>query len=186
VTDFELIAAAITLAGVLCTALGSIAGWPLGVVGAALYVLIFFETKLYAETVLQAFYIVMGFYGWWTWRKTGHSRPERPVTRMPVNIQIFSILLTAAGGIITGLLMDQYSDTDVPYLDALLGFSGLVITGQMAKKYLENWIWWIVVDLAASVLFYYKGLTATAVLYLFLASLAAMGFIKWKKELLLN
>lgn len=179
----ELAAAVITLAGVFFTARARIIGWVFGIAGSALYVLVCYNYQLYAETVLQLFYVVMGFYGWWKWMQKGDERIALSISRMPVRVAVFSALVILAGTLITGRLLDMYSDTDVPYPDAAMGMAGLVITWQMARKYLQNWLWWIVADVLNSFLFVYKTLYATAVLYIILAILAAYGYIKWKKEL---
>jgi nicotinamide mononucleotide transporter len=183
VSHIEIIAAITALAGVLLTAFGKTMGWPLGIIGALFYVFIFFGTQLYAEAVLQAFYVIMGFYGWLQWKKTTSKPGNLQVVSQTAKFIYISGLIIVAGALILGYLLDFYSDTNVPYLDATLGISGLVITWQMAKKQLECWIWWIVVDVLSSGVFYYKELYATALLYLVFAGLAGFGYISWKKQL---
>jgi nicotinamide mononucleotide transporter len=184
VSHLEILSALIALSGVLFTALGKTIGWPLGIIGAFLYVLIFFENQLYAETVLQGIYVLMGFFGWLNWRSTLTGKLRFNVTHQSVYVFIFSVLIIGIGTLLTGYLLDKYSDTKVPFIDACLGVSGLVVTWQMAKKQLECWIWWIVVDVASSILFFYKEMIATSLLYLVFAAFAMFGFVKWKKELL--
>jgi len=186
VSHLEFLAAITALLGVLFTALGKTIGWSFGIIGALFYVFIFFDSQLYAEAVLQAFYVIMGFYGWLQWRNTAVFQQKLQAISQPVHVMFFSVLIIGVGTFAVGLLLDSYSDTNVPFLDAALGISGLVVTWQMAKKQLESWIWWIFVDLCSSGLFYYKELIATSILYLFFAGFAAFGFVNWKKEMALQ
>ncbi len=163
--------------------MGKTVGWPLGIIGATLYVFIFFENRLYAESVLQAIYVLMGFYGWFQWRNVQVTNQRSLVIYQSFKTFYISVFIIVAGALALGYLLDFYSDTNVPYLDATLGISGLVITWQMAKKQLECWIWWIVVDVISSGVFYFKGLHATSVLYLVFAGFAGFGYISWKKQL---
>ena len=180
---FELIAFLIALVGVLLTARGHIAGWLFGILGSAMYIPVFFETRLYAESSLQSFYVLMGIYGWWQWLRMGKKSEERPVQQIgKTAIIVLSLLLLVGTGVL-GFCLDEYSNTDVPYFDACMGVAGLLITWMMARKYIENWYCWMLVDIVNSGLFIYKHLVLTAFLYIAMALLALYGAKRWKKEL---
>lgn len=180
---FELIAFLIAFVGVLLTARGHIAGWFFGIIGSAMYVPVFFETRLYAESTLQFVYVLMGIYGWWQWLRMGTQADKRPVQQIGKKAVVLLSLFLLFGTALLGFCLDEYSNTDVPYFDACMGVSGLLITWMMARKYIENWYCWILVDIVNSGLFIYKHLVLTAFLYIAMALLALYGAKRWKKEL---
>ncbi len=176
----EAFAAIIGLMGVWLTIKQRPLGWFLGTLGSALYVLIFFHARFYAESVLQLFYVGMGLYGWLRWR--GDDQQPFHISRLKaLHWFLFATALTALTfGI--GTLLDRFSNTDVPYMDAFLASSGLLITLLMAGKYLENWILWVLIDLLSSGWYWHRELHFTAVLYLAFAILAIQGNIRWLKQ----
>jgi nicotinamide mononucleotide transporter len=179
---FELIASSITLTGVILTAKESSWGWIFGIIGAALYVPVFFLSRLYAETGLQLFYIAMGVYGLYNWIRLGKKEVSKTITNTSSIQAISLIILFIIGSFILAKILQNLSNTDVPYFDACMGISGLLITWMMARKYIENWICWVIVDLANAGLFLYKSLYLTAILYLFMAVVALYGLKTWRKE----
>lgn len=178
----ELFAAIITLAGVAFTAKAKIIGWPLGIIGAALYVIIFFNHVLFAETILQALYVCIGIYGWWRWIKFKETG-ETHVFRISKKTVFFSIGSWLISSVLIGSFLNAYSSSDVPFIDASLAVAGIIITWQMAQRFLENWLFWIITDLVSCALFIHKHLYATAVLYFILAIIAIYGYFEWKRKL---
>jgi nicotinamide mononucleotide transporter len=179
---FELIAFSITLTGVILTAKESSWGWIFGIVGAAFYVPVFYLSRLYAETGLQLFYMVMGAFGYYNWIRLGKKEESKTISNISSKQAILLIILFVVGSFILAKILQNLSNTDVPYFDACMGISGLLITWMMARKYIENWICWVIVDLANAGLFLYKSLYLTAILYLFMAFVALYGLKTWRKE----
>lgn len=179
-----MLAAIITLVGVFLTARGALAGWIAGIAGAALYVYIFYSSQLFAESVLQVFYVILGFFGFLKW--LGGKAPDSsgPVIHLPKPAALFSLACIILGTALCGFMLSLYSSTDVPYADAGLAVAGLVITWQMARRYLQNWVWWVVVDLLSAALFAYKQLYITSILYVCLAIIALSGYFRWKTLML--
>lgn len=183
---FELSAFLLALLGVILTARGHIAGWAFGILGSALYVPVFFQSRLYAETALQITYVLIGFFGWWNWNRLGKKASNRPVRNIPLNTAFALSILFLLASYLLGLTLVNYSNTDVPFFDASMGVAGLIITWMMARKFIENWYCWVLVDLANSGLFIYKTLHLTALLYIIMAALAVYGAFRWKKDLVLS
>ena len=179
---FELIAFLIAIAGVFLTARGHIAGWILGIIGSAFYVPVFFLSRLYAETGLQLFYMVMGAFGYYNWIRMGKMEETKTISNITLKQSISLIVLFIIGSFTLAKILQNFSNTDVPYFDACMGISGLLITWMMARKYIENWICWVIVDLVNAGLFLYKSLFLTAILYLFMAFVAWYGLKTWRKE----
>jgi nicotinamide mononucleotide transporter len=179
----EFSAALITLSGVWLTAKKNIFGWLLGITGAILYCFLCYHYRLYAESVLQLCYAVLGFYGWLKWKMPTYGKSAFQIREMELKTFVLSILFWMIGSISVGIILKRFSDTDVPFSDAFMTIAGLILTWQMAHRYIENWIGWIIIDLLNSLLFLYKSLYFTLTLYMLLAGIALNGYLIWKKEL---
>ena len=178
----EMLAAAVALIGVWLTSRKQLHGWTLGFAGSIIYTAIFFVSGLYAESVLQIFYAFMGVYGWLKW-KNETTESQTAVKHIPLKTIVSSAFITVTLSIVAGAFLNRFSDSTVPYLDASLAAAGLVITLLMAKRFVENWLAWIVVDLVSAALYFYRELHITAVVYLFFTTMAVYGYFHWKREL---
>lgn len=175
----EFFGAFITLLGVRLTARGKTSGWLAGIGGAAIYTYICFHSKLYAESTLQAIYAGMGFYGWLAWKNTQNTSFQvKTISTLTFSLNLLIWLLLT---MFTGIVLEKYADTDLPYTDAFLAAAGLVLTWQMAKRYLECWTGWMVVNLLSVIVFLFRHLYISALLYFILAILAWYGHKQWKK-----
>jgi nicotinamide mononucleotide transporter len=125
----------------------------------------------------------MGIYGWWNWLRMADGTNTIQVLSIGRITQLILFILLITGSGFLGFCLERFSNTDVPYFDATMGISGLLITWMMARKYIENWICWVIVDLANAGLFIYKSLYLTAFLYIIMAAIALYGLKTWKKEL---
>ncbi len=178
----ELISSVAGLAGVWLNTRLSVWAWPLGIFSVVLAAVVFFESRLFAEFGLQIFYAASGFYGWKMWRKTrGDSRQGISfIKRKTMLAGLFLGLLIGTG---LGWLLKQFTMADFPYPDSLI--TGFSLVGQiwLARKYLENWILWMLVNIASIILYLQKGLWFFSGLYFILLLLALKGFIDWKKKM---
>ena len=149
---------------------------------AVLYIVIFAKARLYMEAALQIFYVAMAVYGWFIWGQH-HSAEERPVTRWPLARQgwlIAGVLVIAAG---IGELLSRYTDAALPFADSLTTVAALVATWMVTRKILENWLWWIAIDLLSIGLYVERELWATAVLFAGYVVLAWAGYLAWRQTL---
>jgi nicotinamide mononucleotide transporter len=162
-------------------------GWIFGTVGSALFAVSNIQQHLYMDSVLNSYYAIMGIYGWWLWGWAGKS-DALPVTH--INIRVLMILLVGCGVLVAGFgtALGHYTDNSLPYLDAGVTVLSLLATWMAARKYIENWILWLVADPLAVILYtakYYP--TAHWWLYpgLFLiySIMAAYGYYVWKKDI---
>lgn len=179
----EIIASVLGLWGVWLTTRQNIWCWPVGLVNVILSLYVFFVSKLYADVILQIFYLVMTIYGWYNWLYGGENKSVLKVTRIKKNIMIAliitSIFLIAA----TGYLFSTYTDAALPYWDATVAVWGVIGTYVQAKKYIENWIIWILNDLLCTGIYFYKDLYAFTALYFIFTLLAIYGYYQWRKDL---
>lgn len=164
--------------------------WPVGLLNAAFYAVIFYLGGFYAIMSLQFYYIAMMIYGWYNWRKMRHEEPgaddsgTSSSVRKLRSAKIWS-LTAAATLIIWGaiyLLLRYATDSEVPIWDAMTTALSIVGTWMLAKKYLEQWYVWIFVNIFSVWLYASQGLVITSVLYGFYAVMAVVGLIQWRKN----
>lgn len=179
----EVIAAVLGIIGVWLTAKQNIWCWPLGLLNVILSLYVFFVTKLYADVVLQVFYLVMTIYGWYNWLYGGENKTVLKVSHIRKKLLLFLILISVVCIFITGYLFSKYTDAALPYWDATVAVWGVIGTYVQAKKMIENWIIWILNDLLCTGIYFYKHLYAFTALYFIFVLLAVYGYMEWKKDL---
>ena len=152
-------------------------------IGVAVYFFIALDSKLYAELPLQVFYFGISLYGWHQWQFGGKGGKELPVTQTPLQQGMVLFGLVAAGSLLVGFLLNTYTDTDVPYWDAFTTTASLVGTWMQARKKLENWLVWLVVDSVYVGLFFYKGYYLISLLNLIYLGFALYGWWNWWRSM---
>lgn len=161
--------------------------WLLGFITSALYIYVFFVSKFYADMGLQFYYVWISIYGWIIWtrgKQTNHGREVLPVTRLskallPV-LALISLLLWA----VIYYILKEFTDSPIPVGDAFTTALSIVATWMLARKILEHWLIWIVVDAVSLLLYLYKGLYPTSVMFVIYTLAAIWGFFEWKKVML--
>lgn len=158
-------------------------GWPMSILSSALYIAVFLQAKLYADTGLQVCYIVLCAYGWLAWMR-GASAVDTGlrVQRAPVSALALAIAAGVAGSGLLYVLLRR-TDAALPWLDAPTTAFSLVGQWMQARKWIQNWALWIVVDLVYVALYILKSLYLTAGLYLVFTGLAVMGWLAWQRTL---
>jgi len=179
----ELLGAILGILYILFSIRQSILTWPTGLITSALYVLVFFQSKFYADMGLQVYYVLISIYGWYYWVKGKKSNnvsvPVKTVNKkLGLTLSLITILLYF--GILAILL--NFTDSDVPYMDSLTTALSITATWMLARKYIEHWLIWIFVDLFSTGLYIYKELWPTVVLFLVYSAMAVLGYIEWKKD----
>jgi nicotinamide mononucleotide transporter len=156
--------------------------WPLGLANNLLFMVLFTRSGLYADVGLQAFYIVIGIYGWWHWLHGGRDHGALRVSRTPPREALLAGALTALGIAVMVLALRRFTNSTVPVLDATV--TGLSVAAQvfMARKRLENWWVWIVANLLSIGLLAYKHLYITAGLYAVFLAICVLGLVEWTRS----
>jgi len=155
--------------------------WPAGMISALLYMAVFFHSKFYADMGLNAYYFFISIYGWILWKKGGKGKEERPVSRIGRRTALFLLAITALAFLGIAFLLKNYTDSPIPYWDALTTAMSFTATWMLARKILEHWIVWIVVDVISMALYLYRGLYPTMILFAIYTTMAVIGYIEWKK-----
>lgn len=163
----------------------SLLTWFAGIITSILYIGVFLEAKLYAEMVLQFYYVIMSVFGWWSWKHGGKSDAGSlqlgiSNTSLPVWVRLFMInfILT----LVMYSLLRSYTDSPNPFLDGLITSLSFIATWMLARKKLEHWIIWIFVDIVCAALYLYRGLYPSVFLFLVYTVMAGIGFHEWRKE----
>lgn len=155
-------------------------GWPFGIIGSLISIYLFVVfAKLYAEAVLYAFYVVAGIYGWIKWKK--HDCPDEVYQqKLSTHIKFIGI------GVVLSLLLYYsinylFSEAEKPLIDSFTTIFSFIATYITAKKWIENWIYWIVIDAVTTYLYFSRGLEIYALLMFAYTIIAVYGYLQWKK-----
>ena len=157
--------------------------WPMGIISAILYMVVFYQSKFYADMGLNGYYVVVSIYGWILWRNPGNTpRKILPVSRVRLTQAMILVAITLAAFLGIGVLLDRFTDSPVPYWDALTTAMSFTATWMLARKILEHWLLWILVDSISMGLYLYRGLYPTLILFAIYTSMAFIGYFEWKKS----
>ena len=181
----ELIAVLLAFAMIVCNIVELHWGWPLAAISSVLYFFLFWSQRLYGEALLQVLFIVLAIWGWSVWMRGVQGAPL-PVTRMPGGQRFTLAWIGTLLWLATGGVLQNFTDSDVPWWDAFPSAFSLVGQYLLAYKRLENWAVWIAVNIVAAGLFAWKGLWLTTLLYLVFIALSAVGWRTWAKHLKLE
>ena len=160
--------------------------WPFGILSAALFILIFFSSKFYANMGLQVYYLGVSVYGWFYWTRTSGTGQSRPVTRLKPSMALVLSFLILILLLIIVLILKKYTDSDIPWGDSFTTAASIIATWMLARKLLEHWLLWIVIDIVAACLYIYKGLYPTAFLYIVYSLIAIAGYKQWNNSMETN
>lgn len=159
--------------------------WPVGFAYAFVSVVVFVDAKLYADVVLHVFYVGMNLYGWWYWM-FGGDRGEGetlPVTRTPKEQGLILAILSVVGFLAMGFAFSNFTDADFAYWNSFTTVLSFAAMWMMARKYLENWIVWFLVDVIAVGIYLIKGLSLYALLYCVYLAMAIAGWLAWRSAM---
>jgi nicotinamide mononucleotide transporter len=155
--------------------------WIAGIISSVLYFFIMQKAGLYMEAYLQVFYVVMGIYGWSQWSASNASNPSFIVNTWSKYQHMIAISIILALSLLSGFLLERYTDAALPFLDALVSWGAVVATYMVAKKLLENWIYWFVIDATSIFLFIERGLWLSALLFATYLVIIFFGYQSWNK-----
>jgi nicotinamide mononucleotide transporter len=183
VNTWEIIGATLGLISVWLTVRQNIWCWPTGLVMVALYAVVFFQAKLYADAGLQFVYIGLQIYGWYEWLYGGKDRGQLDVARITLRLGLVLGVVAVVATALMGYGLATRTDAALPYWDSTATVLSLVAQWMLARKLIESWFVWIAVDLLSIGIYMAKGLYPTTVLYAAFLVLAALGWIEWRKTL---
>jgi len=180
-SGWEVLAALLGIGYVILAARESQWCWPLAFISTLIYTLLFWQGQLPMQALLNVYYMAMAVYGYSLWRKHGNTEDDLAINSWSILEQLQLIIIGAVLTYAVGLYLTQSATSQSPYLDAGVTVFSVLNTWLMAKKVLQNWLYWIVIDSAAIVLYAQNGYYATIVMFSIYLILAVIGFISWQK-----
>jgi len=180
----ELLGAILGILYIIFSIKQNILTWPTGLLTSLFYIVVFYNSKFYADMGLQVYYVGISIYGWYYWMKG--KQPEqkknihvrKTIARLWLKLCVVSILIY----FVLLIILLKLTDSDVPYLDSLTTALSVVATWMLARKYMEHWLIWIFVDLLSAALYIYKNLWPTVILFIIYTVMAVLGYREWKKD----
>ncbi|MCK9408402.1 MAG: nicotinamide riboside transporter PnuC [Bacteriovoracaceae bacterium] len=179
----EIVAVILGLISVYLVTRQNVWCYPLGIISVFAYIFIFFDVKLYADMGLQVFFIVLQVYGWYKWLYGGNGHSTLHVSWASRHVYTLTAFFTVSATTLLGFVLHQLTDASLPYVDSFLAVLSMAAQWMMAKKYIENWILWTIVNIGSIGMYGVKGLYFTMFLYTVYFGLALLGYAEWKRSL---
>lgn len=182
-TPIEILAVVLAVAYLLLAIRQNIWCWLCAGLSTAIYVWLFFDAKLYMESGLNAFYFAMAIYGWYVWTTGRHDGQERPVTVWPLRVHATAILIVIIASAASGYMLDTRTDAAFPYVDSLTTWGAIWATFLVARKVLENWWYWLLIDIASVFIYWIRDLELTSLLFVLYVVMIPFGIVSWSKSM---
>jgi nicotinamide mononucleotide transporter len=181
---WELLAVALAVTYLMLAIRQNIWCWAAAAVSTLVYLFIMYEARLYMESALQVFYLGMAAYGWYEWRHGGANRGELQVSTWPWKRHLAAITVVLVLVFASGELLTRFSDAALPFADAFTTWAAVVATYMVARKILENWIYWFVIDAVSVYLYLSRELYFTAALFVAYLVMIVFGYRSWRRSML--
>ena len=180
----ESLAVTFSLIYVILAARENILCWLAAAISVCLYIYICFHAKLYAETALQIFYLIMAVLGYLNWKKLNFK--ESSIKELNIRQHIAIIFSGLIISFFLGFVLTTYTDAKMPLLDAFTTVFSVIATLMVIKKILENWLYFIAIDIASIYLYYSRDLNQTAILFILYSIIAIIGYYNWTSSVVKN
>ena len=157
--------------------------FPTGIISVVIYIYICFFAKLYADMGINFVYFVMSVYGWYMWSRKDDSKPILPISWCSKKDHLISALMLVGFFAALSYFLSNYTDSNVPIIDSATTSIFIVGMWLMARKKIENWIYWIIGDIVSIPLYFYKDLALTSIQFTVFLIIAILGYLEWRKKL---
>ncbi len=181
----EIASVAFGLAYLVLAVRQNIVCWAAALISTLLSLALFYDARLYPETALQVFYAAMAVYGWWQWRHGGEpgerAAAELPISVWPLRYHVLAVVGTLAAALALGTALSR-TNAAFPYLDSFTSVGAVITTYMVAKKILENWVYWLVIDGITLYIYWQRSLYLYAALFVVYLVLVVVGFYRWRRD----
>jgi nicotinamide mononucleotide transporter len=181
-SPLELLAVLLAVGYLLLAIRQNIWCWFFAAVSTAIFVCLFLQAKLYMESLLNIFYFAMALYGWTVWYFGRVGNAELPVSVWSRSIHAVALVVIAAISLMTGYLLDRFTDAAFPYIDSLTTWAAVWATFLVARKVLENWWYWLVIDVVSVFIYWARDLQLTSLLFVIYVMLVPIGLLNWTRS----
>lgn len=181
-SPWELAAVVLGIAYLLLAMRESLWCWYAAFASTSIFLFLFWEVDLLMESALQLYYLAMAVYGWWHWQQGSDSGDQLAISRW--SLRRHALAITAVLGIsaASGLALQQFTGAALPYLDSFTTWSSVLTTWMVARKILENWLYWLVIDSISIYLYIDRELYLTALLFAVYVVIVIFGFRTWLRH----
>jgi nicotinamide mononucleotide transporter len=157
--------------------------WLCAGISTAIFITVYFSASLYMESALNVFYFGMAVYGWFTWRSGEEVGKALPVVTWSAKPHLIATGVIAGMVLGSGFLLNTYTDAAFPYIDSATTFAAMWATFLIARKVLENWWYWLVIDVVSTFIYWSRGLELTALLFVIYIIMIPFGLMSWTRSL---
>jgi len=183
----EVTAVVFAMAYLLLAVRENVLCWLFAFLSTAIYTILFWDVSLLMESALNVYYMAMAVYGWYQWTRGGTNGDDQPhalaVRSMAAKQHVMVIVAIAGLTIVSGYLLSEHSGAAWPYVDSFTTWASVITTYLVARKFLQNWLYWIVIDTVSVPLYIDRGLNLTALLFVAYVVIAVVGYFKWRDHL---
>jgi nicotinamide mononucleotide transporter len=183
-TWLEFIAVFFGITSVLLSRKEHIGVYPTGIINTSIYIYLSMVAGLYAEASVNIYYTVMSVVGWVMWSSKQNDGDSLRITRSTQKEWINALIFFGLCWAILWVVLHKYTDSNVPIADGFASATAYTGMWLMARKKLENWLWWIATNITAVPLYFIKGYVFTSFQYIVFLMLAVLGWIEWKKRVM--
>ena len=159
--------------------------WPAAIISSSVYVFVFVFSKLYLDAILNFYYVAIAFYGLYNWNKISNSK-EVQVSFSSNKFTLIWIGICVIVSIALGYFAQKFTDAEFAYADAFTTIFSFYATWLITQKRIENWLFWIIINMVAIFMYYLKGLNFTVGLFTVYLAFAVYGYFTWRKEYLIS
>lgn len=178
---FEYIGVILGLAQLICEFRVSIWLWPLSIAMPLCYILVYYNAGLYADVVICIYYVLAGAYGWMYWAVKGKNKSEHKISKIP-NSKIYQLLIMMMLCMVVVIyLLNRYTDSNIVFWNSLAFSLSAIALWMLSRRYVEQWLVWVIVDLINCCIYFSKELYPTAILFGIYSVMALFGYMKWLK-----
>jgi nicotinamide mononucleotide transporter len=156
--------------------------WYCAGISTIIYVVLFADARLYMESLLNVFYFAMAIYGWWVWRRGHTPDGDLDVVSWPARLHAAAVAIILALVLATGSLLSRYTDAAYPFIDSATTYAAVWATFLVARKVLENWWYWLLIDAVSVVIYWSRGLELTSLLFVLYVVMIPFGLVSWGRS----
>lgn len=179
-SGWEACAVLLAIAYLLLAAKENIYCWYCALVSTAIFTFLFWDVSLLMESALNVYYMIMAVYGWHQWKYGGQEHRGIAIRTLNGRLHLIIIAAVILISLLSGSLLSQHTNAAWPYIDSFTTWGSVVTTIMVAKKVLENWLYWLVIDSVSIPLYIDRGLYLTAILFMVYIVIVIVGYLSWR------
>ena len=181
-SGWELLAVVLAIAYLLLAVRQSRWCWVAAFISTAIFTVLFWNVQLLMQSLLNGYYMAMAVYGWWHWQHGSGEDGELPITRWRWQQHALALSAIVACAAVSGYLLSRHTEAAWPYLDSLVTWGAVITTFMVARKVLDNWAYWMVINSLAVFLFVDRGMALTALLHISYLVISVFGWMRWQRD----